>query len=264
VIQAMIDQLKPFLRPSSTTFFVIVLAIGVALAFARRTQRLARWYFAAALAAFWIASTPACVERLLQREAAKYPPLATPADARGASTVVVLGSGNATVQAHGLTLNQVPWIAALRLLEAARLYVLLGHPKIIVSGGVTGREEGARPEAEGMRDAIVQLGVAPADVIVEAESKNTREEALVIGRMLADRRRQPIVLVTSPTHMARSLAVFRAAGLDPIPSVAPYKSDHSFERLRWMPQDGGLLMTDTFLYDTLATWYYRLAGAGAR
>jgi uncharacterized SAM-binding protein YcdF (DUF218 family) len=115
-----------------------------------------------------------------------------------------------------------------------------------------------------MRDAIVQLGVAPADVLVEAESKNTREEAFVVARMLADRPRKPIVLVTSPTHMARSLAAFRAAGLDPIPSVAPYKSEHSLERLRWLPQDAGLLLFDTFVYDTLASWYYRLGAGGAK
>ena len=260
----MIDQLKPFLRPSSTTFFVIVVAIGVALAFARRTQKFARWYFAVALGGFWIASTPACAERLMQREAARFPPLATPADARGASVVVILGSGNATIQAYGLTLNQVPYISALRLLEGARVYRLLGHPKIIVSGGVTDRDRGARPEAEGMRDAIVQLGVAAGDIIIEAESKNTREEASVVARMLGDRSRQPIVLVTSPSHMSRSLVVFRAAGLDPIPSAAPYKSDHALERLRWIPQDGGLLLTDTFLYDMLAGWYYRLSAPAAR
>jgi uncharacterized SAM-binding protein YcdF (DUF218 family) len=264
VIQPILDSLKPLLRPSSTTFFVLVLAIGVVLAFARRTQRLARWYFAGALVVFWIASAPACAERVMQWEAAKYPPLATAADARGASVVVVLGSGNTTVQAHGFTLNLVPWIAALRILEGARVYRLLGHPTIIVSGGVTGRDQGARSEAEGMRDAIVQLGVAPADVLVEAESKNTREEAFVIARMLADRPRKPIVLVTSPTHMARSLAAFRAAGLDPIPSVAPYKSEHSLERLRWLPQDAGLLLFDTFVYDTLASWYYRLGAGGAK
>jgi len=261
VIQAMLEPLKQFMRPSSTTFFVLVLAIGVALAFTRRTQKFARWYFAMALAAFWLASVPACAERLMQREAARFPPLTTAADARGASVVVILGSGNATIQSHGLTLNQVPVISALRLLEGVRVYRLLGHPKIIVSGGVTGRDQGARPEAEGMRDVIARLGVPVEDIIVEAESKTTREEASIVARMLGDRSRQPIVLVTSPTHMVRSLNVFRAAGLDPIPSAAPYKSDHSLEQLRWMPQDGGLLLTDTFLYDMLAGWYYRLGAS---
>ena len=72
MIQAIVDALKPYLRPSTVTFFVLVLAVGVALAFGRRTQRFARWYFAAALAGFWIASAPACAERLIEREAAKF------------------------------------------------------------------------------------------------------------------------------------------------------------------------------------------------
>jgi len=97
-------------------------------------------------------------------------------------------------------------------------------------------------------------------VVVEAQSKNTRQEAIFIARMLADRPRQPIVLVTSPTHMPRSLAVFRAAGLDPVPSAAAYKSDHSLERLRWVPSDVGRILVDTVVYDIAADWYYRIRG----
>ena len=78
--------------------------------------------------------------------------------------------------------------------------------------------------------------------------------------MLADWPRLPIVLVTSPTHMARSVAVFRAAGLDVVPSLAPFKPDHASESLRWMPSDLGLWHLDTVVYDIAATWYYRLRG----
>ena len=60
--------------------------------------------------------------------------------------------------------------------------------------------------------------------------------------------------------MARSLAVFRAAGLDPVPSVAPYKSDHSLDRLRWVPSNLGLWLVDAVVYDTAADWYYRARG----
>jgi uncharacterized SAM-binding protein YcdF (DUF218 family) len=259
-MQAVVEALKEFARPASLTFFVAVLAVGVALAFIRRTQRLARWYFAAALATCWIVTSPACAERLVQWRGGGYRPLVSPADARGATVVVVLGAGNETIQARGLTLNRISWAGALRVLEGARLYLLLDRPTIIVSGGVTGRDEGARPEAEAMRNAILQLGVPADHIVIEAESKNTREEAVVIARMLAGRARQPIVLVTSPTHMPRSLAVFRAAGLDPVPSVAAYKSDHSLERLRWAPSDVGLWLVDTVLYDGAAEWYYRARG----
>jgi uncharacterized SAM-binding protein YcdF (DUF218 family) len=159
-----------------------------------------------------------------------------------------------------LSLNQISWTAGLRVLEAARLYRLLDHPTIVVSGGITRGGEGARSEGDGLRSAILGLGVPADHVLVEAESQTTRDEARVVARMLADRPRQPIVLVTSPTHMARALAVFKSAGLDPVPSASAFKSDHSLESQRWAPSDVGLLLFDTFVYDVLSNWYYRLRG----
>jgi uncharacterized SAM-binding protein YcdF (DUF218 family) len=259
-MQTVVEILKQFARPTSVTFFIGLLGAGVALAFMRPTKRLARWYFAAVLATSWIVTSPACAERLIQWRGGNYRPLASAADARGATVVVVLGSGSETIEARGLTLNQVSRGGALRVLEGARLYKLLDRPTVIVSGGVTSSDEGARPEAEAMRAAILQLGVPDDHVVIETESKNTRDEAMLLARMLADRPRQPIVLVTSPTHMGRSLVVFRAAGLDPVPSVAPYKSDHSLDRLRWVPSNRGLSLVDSVVYDSAAELYYRARG----
>lgn len=259
-MQAVVEILKQAARPTSVTFFVGLLGVGVALGLVRRTQRLARWYFVAVFLSFWMLTAPACAERLVAWRAGAIPTLTTAADARGATVVVVLGAGNMTFQARGLTFSEVTWSGAFRILEGARLYWLLDKPTIVVSGGVTGRDPGARPEAEAMRDALLELGVPPNHIVLETESKNTREEAIVIRRMLADRAGLPIVLVTSPTHMPRSLAVFRANGLDPVPSVAAYKSDHSLERLRWLPSDAGLVLLDSVVYDTAATWYYKARG----
>jgi uncharacterized SAM-binding protein YcdF (DUF218 family) len=260
MIQAFVELLKQFARPTSVTFLVAVLIAGVVLAFNRRTQRTARWYLAALLAFFWLASTPAIVESLLVRAQARYRPIATIADARGARTVVVLGAGNATIQAGGRSLNLPTWAVALRLLEGARLYHLLDRPTVIVSGGITRREPGARSEADAMRSALLDLGVPSDHFVIEAESKTTRDEALVIARMLSDKRTPPIALVTSATHMPRALAVFRAAGLEPIPAVAQYKSEHSLEHLRWLPNDLAFVMFDGLVYDTAASWYYWLRG----
>jgi uncharacterized SAM-binding protein YcdF (DUF218 family) len=264
VTVTVLEVLKESARPTSVTFFLAVIAFGLVLAFVRRTQRLARWYFAALFATCWIVASPACAERLVEWRGRGYRPLATAADARGATVVVVLGAGNQTIHAGGLTINRISTSAALRILEGARLYRLLDRPTIIVSGGVTGRDPGSRPEAEAMRTALLQLGVAAEHVVLEAESKNTREEAVLIARMLADRPPQPIVLVTSPVHMSRSLAAFRAAGLDPVPAVAAYKSDHSLERHRWIPSDGGLILIDTVVYESAADVYYWALGLVGR
>jgi uncharacterized SAM-binding protein YcdF (DUF218 family) len=260
VIQLFVETLKQFARPTSVVFLVAALAIGVFLSFRKRTQTKARWYFAGLLAFYWVVSAPVFVEPILRWQQGRYQVLTSAADARHARLIVVLGSGNATIQAAGQSLNFVTRTAALRLLEAARVYRLLGRPTVIVSGGVTARNVGALSEADAMRRAILELGVPAEQVMIEDQSKTTRDEAAVIARMLADRPKQPLVLVTSATHMSRALAVFRAVGLDPIPCAAPYASDHSFERGRWFPSDLALMMFDTLLYDAAASWYYRLRG----
>jgi uncharacterized SAM-binding protein YcdF (DUF218 family) len=260
VIQQIVEVLKAIGRPASILFIIGVLAVGVALAFRRRTERAARWYFLAVVASYWVLSTPACAERLIDWAGRPYVPLASAADARGARIVVVLGAGNNTIQSRGFVLNEVTEEAALRVLEGARLYKLLDRPTILVSGGVTGSDVGSEPEGEALRRTAISVGVDPRDILVENESKNTREEAIVIARMLAGRNAQRIVLVTSATHMARALAVFRAAGFDPIPSASAYKSDHSLERYRWAPGDLGLLLFQSFVYDEAAQLYYRARG----
>jgi uncharacterized SAM-binding protein YcdF (DUF218 family) len=255
MIQIAIEGLKA-LGPASFKFHLVVLAVGVVIAFLPRTKRVARWYFAAVFIGYWIVASPACAERLVAWKGAGYHAISAPEEARGARTVVVLGAGNYSVQSEGRSINQVSWDGALRLLEAARLYDLLDRPTIVVSGGITQREKGARSEADAMRTAIIGLGVAPEHVVVEAESKTTADEARILSQTRA-LMGSPIVLVTSPTHMSRALAVFRAAGFDAIPSVSPYKSEHALERLRWVPGEAGLLLFQSVVYDGAAGLYYR-------
>ena len=259
-MQTVVDVLKMSARPTSVTFLIVVLAVGVALAFARRTAPLARWYFLSVFAGFWIFSAPACVERLVTWSGKGVGPLARVADAHGATTIVVLGGGNHTFHVGGLSLNEPSWTTAFRIIEGARLYRLLDHPRLILSGGTTGRTPGAEPESEAMRGAIVRLGVPADHVILESESRTTRESALVVKRMLAARASEPIVIVTEVTHMSRSIAVFKAVGLNPVPSAAAYKSDQSLERYRWLPNDAGLMLFDSVLYDTAAEYYYMARG----
>jgi len=255
MIQIAVEGLKA-LGPASFKFHLVVLAVGVVIAFLPRTKRVARWYFAAVFIGYWIVASPACAERLVAWKGAGYHAISAPEEARGARTVVVLGAGNYSVQSEGRSINQVSWDGALRLLEAARLYDLLDRPTIVVSGGITQREKGARSEADAMRTAIIGLGVAPEHVVVEAESKTTADEARILSQTRA-LLGSPIVLVTSPTHMSRALAVFRAAGFDAIPSVSPYKSEHALERWRWVPGEAGLLLFQSVVYDGAAGLYYR-------
>lgn len=261
-MRTVLDVFKE-LRPTSIAFLLGVLAVGVALAFGRRTRSIGRWYFLALLLGFWIFSTPACVEPLVAWRARDFGPLTRAADARGAATVVILGGGNRAWRIGDLTVNVVAGNTGFRVIEGARLYRLLDRPTIVLCGGGAGPNPAA-PESEAMRDAIVQLGVPRDRLVLERESQTTGEEAINVRRLLEGREGQPIVLVTSPTHMRRALVMFRAAGLNPVPSASAYQSDRSHERRRWLPSDTALMLFDSLVYDTVAELYYVRLSAFSR
>jgi uncharacterized SAM-binding protein YcdF (DUF218 family) len=64
------------------------------------------------------------------------------------------------------------------------------------------------------------------------------------------------VLVTSPMHMRRALAVFHAAGLDPIPSVSLIRSENRPPPKWLVPTEESLDMSDQTTYEYAAWLYY--------
>jgi uncharacterized SAM-binding protein YcdF (DUF218 family) len=59
------------------------------------------------------------------------------------------------------------------------------------------------------------LGVNPDDIVQENTSRDTKDEARIVRSMIHE---TPFVLVTSAYHMPRSMALFKAQGMHPIPA----------------------------------------------
>jgi len=146
--------------------------------------------------------------------------------------------------------------AGLRVLEAARLFDLLHQPFIIASGGITERGGAGAPESAALRRALIDLGVPADRILLESESKNTRDEAIVVKRMLAERGVVNFVLVTSPLHMRRSMYTFAQQGMHPIPSPSALVPDQAFSRSLLLPSDAWLQVGDSVIYEWLARAYY--------
>jgi uncharacterized SAM-binding protein YcdF (DUF218 family) len=250
--------LKQNFQPASITFVLLLLVLGVALLYATRSSvaRLGRWWLTAVVLAYWVISCPAGVGLLTRTVAGNYRPLASAEEARGAQAVVLLSAGSETVRAAGGRLPMVKFQTALRALETARVYRLLGNPLVIVSGGVT--KPGAAPESEAMQTAVVALGVPPNRVVAESESANTHEEAAVLKRMLRERGIERFVIVTSAVHMGRSMAAFAAQGLSPIPSASPLYQDRDPARGMFplLPNDTSLEVGNAVVYEWCARAYY--------
>jgi uncharacterized SAM-binding protein YcdF (DUF218 family) len=250
--------LKHNSRLASPSFMLAVIGAGVAMLFWRRTWRVGRAWLATALVGFWLIATPTGAWLVSLPLAGATPPRLTSRDqARGAQAVVVLGGGIISYVDADLALDDLN-DSAPRVIEGARVYRLLGDPLVVVSGGNTERLDPPRTEAAAFRDAMIRLGVPVARILVEDQALTTREEALRLKPMLASRQIDRIVLVTSATHMGRSLATFRAVGIDVLPSSALPAAREGHGSL-W-PNHDSLVISDNALYDYVAWLYYRLRG----
>ena len=125
--------------------------------------------------------------------------------------------------------------------EALRLYHLIPNCKIITSG-YEGR--GKIPEAIKIAKILELSGIPKKDIIINSKPKDTREEALIIKDILGDKK---FILITSASHMPRSIAIFNKVGLYPIPAPTAY----------WIKDtDRALSFTDGYsIYKTERAWH---------
>lgn len=110
-----------------------------------------------------------------------------------------------------------------RLTETLRLARLYPEARIVLSGGVGLLIADGEPEATTAQRFFVEQGVEPDRLVLEAESRNTDENATLTLALLGDPD-GAVMLVTSAFHMPRSVGIFRKAGLEVIAWPADYRS----------------------------------------
>lgn len=130
-------------------------------------------------------------------------------------SVVVLGAGHSTNPSLPAA-SRISYDSLVRLMEGIRIYRMIPEGKLLLSGGSA---SGPISSAQDMAQLARDLGVNERDIIIESESRDTKDEAQIISSMLDDKY---FILVTSSSHMPRSMALFTKLGMKPIP--APTRS----------------------------------------
>ena len=213
----------------------------------------------ALLAIFYVASTPAGAGLLAFGLVHGLQPLDA-RDASGVDAVVVLGGGVETVSAAHVVIGQLTTTTALRVLEGARVYKSAGTPLVIVTGGIPNPTRELRPESALMAAALAEAGVPSDRVLQDPEARTTHDHPRTVAPLLGAHQVRRFVIVTSPTHMRRALAVFRKAGFDPIPSVSLVRSEH-LAPMSWLwPNDDSIVLSNQAVYDYFAWVEYWLRG----
>ncbi|MFQ5943003.1 MAG: YdcF family protein [Anaerolineales bacterium] len=261
-MDAIFEIFKAYMIPGSFEFLLVGFMLGVVLLFAHRETRVWGSSLLAFLAVLhFLLSLPLTArtfERILRD---RSQPVRTVEEAAGVEAIVVLGGGSATFRAGGNEINELSDVSALRVLEGARLYKLLGHPAVVVSGGSDELIDALTPESIPMQQELLDLGVAAEHIHMESTSGSTLEQAQQISKLLDANEYGEFVLVTSPIHMRRSLATMRAMGLDPVPSPSNQHSEgHAVERGGLLPHPSALRASHAAIREGLAALFYWLNG----
>ncbi len=143
-----------------------------------------------------------------------------------ADAIVVLGRG---LHADGT----LPHLARQRVQRAAELFAWETAPRIIFSGRCSLMTDEVPPcsEARAMADHALALGLPPAALLLEEDSRDTIGHAhLVLRTFLEPNDWMSIRVVTSDFHIQRASWVFQKVlglGFDVSFSPAPSELDHS-------------------------------------
>ncbi len=214
-----------FILPGSLLFLLAGLCFGVVLLYGHeRLRRLGRLWLLLLALFYVVGSTRIGADLLLAPLYRHTAYVHDVAAAQGANAVVLLNGGANTYRARGQDYVGIHKEAALRALEAARVYRILGNPLVIVAGGFP--EQTDRPSLGAIYSRmLIDLGVPANRIVIEPNSRDTRQHAENLKPFLDKYGIKKFVMVTSATHMRRSVATLGAAGYEFVYSAAAVDSD---------------------------------------
>jgi uncharacterized SAM-binding protein YcdF (DUF218 family) len=194
-------------------------------------------------------------ERLLRPLEYSYPPLLSIGNLQDIKWVVVLGGGHTSDPKLPVTC-QLSEASLVRLVEGVRLHRELAGSKLVLSGGsVFDRVSNAKVLSE----VAMAIGVKKEDIVLEELSKDTEDEAHLIQNIVGQKR---FVLVTSASHMPRTMAFFRRLGMDPVPAPSGHlvKESDAIAPGRFYPSAAGLWKAERAFYEYLGLAWAKLRG----
>jgi len=214
----------------------------------------------AGFAVLLASSSPVVSHKLNHRLEGWYQPV-TASQAPQADVIILLGGA--------LSLPLPPRVspeladASDRILYAARLYRAGKARRILVTGGnVFKQAEGIGVESDYIAGLLAEWGVPRSAILIENESRNTRENALKSRGILAQHGVKSALLVTSAFHMPRAAATFKAAGIEavPLPTDFTFVEYNQPVLLDWLPSAYALAGTTRAVREHLGILVYGLRG----
>jgi uncharacterized SAM-binding protein YcdF (DUF218 family) len=149
-----------------------------------------------------------------------------------------------------------------RLLQSIRLYREGKIRKILLSGGSGYVNYPDWKESIFLEKVLKECAVPEQDIILEKNSRNTYENAVESAKLIKEGNKKKVLLITSATHMRRTLACFRKAGVDGDAFSVDARSGADIYTLDKIikPDSEHISSWDVLLHEWIGMVMYKMAG----
>ncbi len=138
--------------------------------------------------------------------------------------IIVLGGGVDQLLTEAYEQPSLNY-AAERMTEAVVLARRYPEAKLVFSGGsaVVNASDKSLSEADVAEKLFLDLGIEKSRIILEAQSRNTHENVLYTKALVKPNPQETWLLITSASHMPRSVGIFRKNNWQVIPYPTDYR-----------------------------------------
>jgi uncharacterized SAM-binding protein YcdF (DUF218 family) len=177
--------------------------------------------------------------------------------------IIVLGGSIDQVTTAARGGQVVIGAAGSRITEAVALAHRYPQARLVFTGGSNALfAQDAEDEAAAAARLFAQMGIAPERIIIERDSRNTWENALLTKDLVKPKAGERWLLITSAWHMPRSVGIFRVAGFEVIAYPVDFESRNTDREIRRpiLPMSRGLDLVDRMAREWIGLLAYRVAG----
>ena len=242
---------------------ILVLLLGLALLWFTKRQKSGKILVTVGTILLLLLSYNAVTESLLRGLERSYLPLSLAgtsdpqpgAIATPVKWIVVLGGGHTADPKVPLS-SQLDRSTMVRLVEGVLLYRKNPGSKLIVSGG---RIDGSISDAELMSKVARAIGVPQQDIVLEDQSWDTEDEARVVKSLVQN---DAFILVTSASHMLRSMKLFESHGMHPVAGPTDFlvRDTETFSAESVFPEPNSLVKATRLVYEYLGLAWLKVRG----
>ncbi len=229
-------------------FILTLFVLGLWFLFASK-QKLAKQFLSFSFGFLLLFSYPPFSNYLVKKLENQYPKYNYNTDIK---YIHVLGSGHNTDILQPISSN-IASGGTKRVLEGIIIHKKIPNSKIIFTG-----YEGDTNETNAKMNSklALALGVDEKNMILNGIPNDTRMEALYMKSIVGS---EPFVLVTSATHMPRSMMLFKSMGMEPIPAPTDF---HKYEINTYFkaPNIGALKNSRMAIHEFLGILWAKIRG----